>query len=380
MDVDGFWRVVDASRSGLDLTDPEAAVDAQLDAIRAALEPLPASDLLAFQERLHEQSSRANDWRLWAAGYLAAGGMSDDSFDYFRLWLVLQGRTTFEQLLADADALAEQRWDDEGAAFDAAESLGYLVLDVLEERGSDPGDALVTATAGGEPTGTRFREDDDAWFAEHFPRLHARVEDQAERITRYADVESPDVRRFVAETSMADRPIAPSPMEPLLAAELYERGWIRHQDRPMIAAFWLAEDRGGEAVLELASLHGHEPEVSELWPLALEELGVRLPVNRSPVVMAWAARRVLSGERNERWLVRMIWPHQDELDRESDFDQLVFTLDDWLDRTDRDLRSRQTETRARAESARRAVHTAVEAMARDDIAGALSAFADWPDG
>jgi hypothetical protein len=176
VDVDGFWAVIGSSRAELDDGDPEGAVGSQLDELIAQLTALPDAELLAFQQRLHDQTARANDWRLWAAGYLAAGGMSDDSFDYFRLWLVLQGREAFERVLAAPDALADLPWDDEGAAFDAAEELSYLVAGLLEDRGSDPGDALVAATATGEPAGEPFREDDDAWFATAFPRLSARVD------------------------------------------------------------------------------------------------------------------------------------------------------------------------------------------------------------
>lgn len=176
MEVDRFWALVGAAREGLDLTDPEAAVEEQVAALRSALTALPDRELLLFQERLHEQAARANDWTLWAAGYLAAGGMSDDAFDYFRLWLVLQGQTAFERLLAEPDELADLRWDAAGAAFGAAEAGGYLVAELLEERGADPGDALVAASATGEPSGQPFDEDDADWFTATFPRLTARVE------------------------------------------------------------------------------------------------------------------------------------------------------------------------------------------------------------
>lgn len=44
---------------------------------------------------------------LWAAAYVINGGCSDDGFDYFRGWLILQGRKVFEQVVADPDALAD---------------------------------------------------------------------------------------------------------------------------------------------------------------------------------------------------------------------------------------------------------------------------------
>ncbi|MFC9245678.1 DUF4240 domain-containing protein [Streptomyces sp. NPDC057136] len=44
---------------------------------------------------------------LWAAAYVINGGCSDDGFDYFRGWLIAQGREVFERTAADPDALAE---------------------------------------------------------------------------------------------------------------------------------------------------------------------------------------------------------------------------------------------------------------------------------
>lgn len=356
VDVDGFWALVTASRAGLDADDPERATEEQLEALQALLTDRPDRELLAFQHRLHEQVARAGDWRLWAAGYLATGGMSDDAFDYFRLWLVLQGRDAFERVVAEPDRLAELGWDDEGAAFGVAEGLAYVVAEVLDARDVDPGEALVSVTATGEPAGEPFPEDDDEWFAATFPRLWARA---GQREPLHEEPVSPAAVPVVA--AQERKPIEPLP--PLLAAELFERGRIHPHDRPMLAAHWLAEGRGGEALLDLASLRGHEPEVSDLWPLALAELDVTLPITNARVAMAWAAKRVVDGERDARWLVRMLWlPEFAPVDEQSDFERLVLQLDDRLGWSAPDLRSQQ------------AVDVAIEAMARDDVAGALHAL------
>jgi hypothetical protein len=44
---------------------------------------------------------------LWGAAYLINGGCSDDGYEYFRGWLIAQGRATFERIVADPDALAD---------------------------------------------------------------------------------------------------------------------------------------------------------------------------------------------------------------------------------------------------------------------------------
>ena len=44
---------------------------------------------------------------LWPAAYVINGGCSDDGFDFFRGRLMLQGRETFRQAVADPDSLAD---------------------------------------------------------------------------------------------------------------------------------------------------------------------------------------------------------------------------------------------------------------------------------
>lgn len=50
---------------------------------------------------------RSYRWDLWGAAYVAKGGASDDGFEYFQRWLISRGRTDFERVLADPDALAD---------------------------------------------------------------------------------------------------------------------------------------------------------------------------------------------------------------------------------------------------------------------------------
>lgn len=43
--------------------------------------------------------------RLWAAAYIIMGGCSDDCFDYFRGWLLFQGKETYEACIEDPERL-----------------------------------------------------------------------------------------------------------------------------------------------------------------------------------------------------------------------------------------------------------------------------------
>jgi hypothetical protein len=61
----------------------------------------------AFDKPLWELLARSYRADLWAAAYIINGGASDDGFDYFRGWLIAQGRSAYEAALAAPDSLAE---------------------------------------------------------------------------------------------------------------------------------------------------------------------------------------------------------------------------------------------------------------------------------
>jgi hypothetical protein len=108
-----------------------------------------------------------NQWRLWAAGYVIAGGMSDDSFHYFRSWIIGKGQKVFEVAMKDPDEL--------GPFIDNPEVdnelLEYVPVDLLKERGleEDPRDRSDRRTDE-EPKGEPFEEDT---VVAAFPKLAA---------------------------------------------------------------------------------------------------------------------------------------------------------------------------------------------------------------
>jgi hypothetical protein len=97
--------------------------------LHAELAKIPADEVLGFGEllyRLHSESYRAD---LWGAAFLINGGCSDDGFDYFRAWLIAQGRSTYEAALDNPDSLASVALPDQ---MELEELLG-LPADVYEE-------------------------------------------------------------------------------------------------------------------------------------------------------------------------------------------------------------------------------------------------------
>jgi ElaB/YqjD/DUF883 family membrane-anchored ribosome-binding protein len=92
--------------------------------------------------------------------------------------------------------------------------------------------------------------------------------------------------------------------------------------------------------------------------------------------MVWGAELVLRGDRDLRWLTHLLWP-KGQSTGDPDVAELVYTIDDTLDWTDRDAGSRRSSVRERAESARSTLTEAVRAMARDDVTAARRVLDDW---
>ncbi|MFB7546417.1 DUF4240 domain-containing protein [Streptomyces sp. NPDC056154] len=104
MDTTDFWNLIDAARTRV--TDP-AGAEAVVERACELLAARPVEEIVAAQQLLWDLMAASYRAPLWAAAYTINGGCSDDGFDYFRGWLMAQGREVFERVVADPDALAE---------------------------------------------------------------------------------------------------------------------------------------------------------------------------------------------------------------------------------------------------------------------------------
>ncbi|MER7277781.1 DUF4240 domain-containing protein [Dactylosporangium sp. NPDC000244] len=104
MSVDRFWSVVEQAL---------AAAEDRFDAEEVAQRTLsllvgpPAAEVAALAQPLWDLRAVSYRWDLWGAAYLLNGGCSDDGFEYFRGWLIAQGRAVFDQALGNPDVLAD---------------------------------------------------------------------------------------------------------------------------------------------------------------------------------------------------------------------------------------------------------------------------------
>jgi hypothetical protein len=101
MRTDDFWQLIDHARTGGGEPD---AIAARAVALLAARDPEEIVGYAHHQQRVLAASYRVD---LWGAAYLINGGASDDGFEYFRGWLMTQGRAVFAGAVADPDSLAD---------------------------------------------------------------------------------------------------------------------------------------------------------------------------------------------------------------------------------------------------------------------------------
>ena len=105
------------------------------------------------------------------------GGCSDDGFDYFRGWLLVQGREVFERAVADPDGLADVaavRLAVSWRAFLECESVLYIPSQAHKVATGEELPAAAYMHRPAEPVGGwDFDFDDPAEMQRRLPRLTA---------------------------------------------------------------------------------------------------------------------------------------------------------------------------------------------------------------
>jgi len=96
-----FWEIIETSRKK---SDSEAE---QVEVLITELEKFKVSSIKQFQKILDEKLVQAYHHDIWALAHLAQDGCSDDSFEYFRAWLILQGKEVFDLALEDVNKVAK---------------------------------------------------------------------------------------------------------------------------------------------------------------------------------------------------------------------------------------------------------------------------------
>ncbi|WP_338703560.1 DUF4240 domain-containing protein [Streptomyces sp. Q6] len=169
MDETEFWEIVDTTREGAD-GDPEDHAELLVDRLLQA----DPDAVLDFARHFESRYNRAYRWDLWGAAWVLLGGASDDAFDFFRCWLIGQGREVFEGALHDPDSLAELLDDFDDEVDGDGEELGYAADEAYEELTGAVAADLGIPPASAEPEGTPIDFENAEVLARLYPRLTER--------------------------------------------------------------------------------------------------------------------------------------------------------------------------------------------------------------
>ncbi|MCA9049079.1 MAG: DUF4240 domain-containing protein [Planctomycetaceae bacterium] len=162
MTPDEFWSLIDSTRGDVD--DPWGHAEA----VESELEQKSPEDIMDFERHLSALMEKSYNWDLWGAAYLINGGCSDDGFDYFRGWLVLQGKKVFEQALKDPDSLADYSGTE--MEVECEEILSAAFNAYQTSAGKDfPGVPINCPDLGED-----WDFDDDDEMSSRYPKLFAR--------------------------------------------------------------------------------------------------------------------------------------------------------------------------------------------------------------
>jgi hypothetical protein len=172
VDPEEFWQLIeDARRLSPDPADCEAIAGTA----STLLSSRPREEIIAAYQVYRGLMSDSYRRPLWAAAYLINGGCSDDGFEYFRGWLLMQGREVFERGVIEPDALADLPAVRAAAAGDSEleceEALDIVWQAYLAATGEQLPDDVVTPRYPELEPAWDF--DDDAELEQRLPRLAA---------------------------------------------------------------------------------------------------------------------------------------------------------------------------------------------------------------
>ncbi|MFT7618092.1 MAG: hypothetical protein ACI97A_001732 [Planctomycetota bacterium] len=102
MNEETFWGIIE--KAGCPDLCP---IEEQCERITAALKPLHKADLVAFESLRHQLLVKAYTWPMIKASFIVLSYTSDDVFEDFRHWIILNGRKRFYEATLKPDRLAE---------------------------------------------------------------------------------------------------------------------------------------------------------------------------------------------------------------------------------------------------------------------------------
>jgi hypothetical protein len=151
LDESTFWQIIEKSRIGCSRFEEE-----QLCAnLTKCLDELTPEQISCFEYIFELKMLQSYNWDLWAIAYIIGRGCSDDGFDYFRYWLIAQGKDYYKAI-EDPQSVADSIEPGQDPSF---ESISSCATDVYEEM-TDSELRVFIHYVDREPTGASWDDRD----------------------------------------------------------------------------------------------------------------------------------------------------------------------------------------------------------------------------
>lgn len=163
-----FWDIIERS-----LASSRGSSERQAAELEEILAALPPAQIASFDASFTAKTDALYSWEIWGAVYVLLEYCADDCFEYFRNWVVGQGRDYYAAVSLDPLALGDGRLANDAEAGDA-ELLDYASVDAYARASGgrdlyeDYPDNPASAT-GSEPAGTRSWDEENV--ADFYPDL-----------------------------------------------------------------------------------------------------------------------------------------------------------------------------------------------------------------
>jgi hypothetical protein len=131
MTEDVFWELIE---HGLG----KQSLGERLETLPERLALFKPAAIRKFDQILRHLDNAAYRTDVWALAYLLRGGCSDDSFDDFRGWLILQGRKVFEATLAAPDTFDVALYQGQSSGMNALLDAAPAAYELREGKSMKP--------------------------------------------------------------------------------------------------------------------------------------------------------------------------------------------------------------------------------------------------
>ncbi len=123
---DEFWSLI---RKSLTETDSQ---EEQRNALIEQIGTLTPEEMIGFRLRTDKLLYDTYNSEMWCAGYIMNGGCSDDSFEYFRLWVISRGKDVYYAAKSNPDTLIKEVSEDR-ESYDF-EDFWYVAIEAFKNK------------------------------------------------------------------------------------------------------------------------------------------------------------------------------------------------------------------------------------------------------